>query len=195
MVSYSQYIEDIMKLGKIKTALFLLSFLVFGCYETNAQARVAFVDSEYILESMPEYRSAVKQLEDITNKWKLEIIEKKKLIDKQKAEFEVEFLLLPEAKKSEIQEEILSKEKDLEKFKQDKFGQGGELFLKRQQLIKPVQDKVFDAIQKLAKEASLDIILDKSGGVTLLYTNSKYDRSDDVLEILGVTLSPQENKK
>jgi len=183
-----------MVLSKIKIALLTIAFLGLSVSSIKAQARVAFVDSEYILESMPEYRSAVKQLEEITNTWKTEIIEKKKLIDKQKADFEAEFLLLPEAKKAEIQEELLLKEKELDKFKQDKFGQGGELFLKRQQLIKPVQDKVFDAIQKLAKEASLDIILDKSSGVTLLYANSKYDRSDDVLELLGVTLSPSENK-
>jgi outer membrane protein len=171
----------------MKRILFLVGIAValsFG--RVNAQARVAYIDTEYILDQMPEYRSAQKQLDEIAQKWKDEVQKKADEIDKLYKDYQAQWVLLPEDQRKKKEQEISDKEKALSQYKKEKFGPDGELDKKRQQLIKPVQDKVFDAVQQLAKESALDIIFDKSGAVTMLYTNAKYDRSDDVLQILGI---------
>ncbi|MDZ4839154.1 MAG: OmpH family outer membrane protein [Bacteroidota bacterium] len=170
----------------IKKIILLLTFCLGISQLSNAQARLAFVDTEYILDKMPEYKSAQKQLDDQAEQWKKEIDNRVAEIDRLYKEYQAQYALLPEADRKKKEDEISSKEKSLSEFKKQKFGTDGELFKKRQQLIKPIQDKVFDAIQKLAKENSYDFVLDKAGAVTMLYTNGKYDRSDDVLELLGI---------
>ncbi|MGZ8568397.1 MAG: OmpH family outer membrane protein [Bacteroidia bacterium] len=168
---------------------FVLAFfaLMFAAAQTaNAQARVAYIDSEYILEHMPEYRSAQKQLDEMAETWKKDIQKRVDEVDKLYKQYQAEWVLLPEEDRRKREEEISLKEKALNDYKKEKFGPEGELFKKRQLLIKPIQDKVFDAVQQLAKESAVDIILDKAGAVTIMYSNAKYDRSDDVLEILGI---------
>jgi outer membrane protein len=152
----------------------------------NAQ-RFSYVDTEYILEKMPEYKSAQKQLDDLADQWKKEIDGKVKEVDKLYKQYQAEQVLLPQEVRKKREEEILQKEDELNKYKESKFGKEGELFVKRKDLVKPIQDKVFDAIQKLAKEEDMDFIFDKSGAVTMLYSNAKYDRSDEILEMMGVT--------
>jgi outer membrane protein len=176
--------------------LILLLSIAFGLYcgKANAQARVAYIDTEYILDQMPEYRSAQKQLDESGQKWKDEVQKKAEEIEKLYKDYQAQWVLLPDDQRKKKEQEISGKEKALAQYKKDKFGPDGELDKKRQQLIKPVQDKVFDAVQQLAKEAALDIIFDKSGAVTMLYTNAKYDRSDDVLEILGINKKTDEKK-
>jgi len=178
----------------MKRLIFLLT-IAFALYSghLNAQARVAYIDSEYILDQMPEYRSAQKQLDEIAQKWKDEIQKKADEIDKLYKDYQAQWVLLPEDQRKKKEEDISTKEKALAAYKKEKFGPDGELDKKRQQLIKPVQDKVFDAVQQLAKESALDIIFDKAGAVTMMYSNAKYDRSDDVLEILGI--AKKEEKK
>lgn len=180
----------------MKRILFILalSLSVLSGYKASAQARVAYVDSEYILDQMPEYRSAQKQLDEIGDKWKAEVQKRADEIDKLYKDYQAQWVLLPEETRKKKEEEISQKEKALNDFKKEKFSPEGELFKKRQQLIKPIQDKVFDAVQQLAKQSALDIIMDKAGAVTMLYTNAKYDRSDDVLEILGINVNGN-NKK
>lgn len=174
----------------IKKLTFFLAFfaLMFTGVSANAQARVAYIDSEYILEHMPEYRSAQKQLDEMAEVWKKDVQKRVDEVDKLYKQYQAEWVLLPEEERRKREEEISQKEKALNDFKKEKFGPDGELFKKRQQLIKPIQDKVFDAVQQLAKESAIDMILDKAGAVTIMYSNAKYDRSDDVLEILGVVI-------
>lgn len=152
----------------------------------HGQARVAYVDSEYILDQMPEYKSAQKQLDAAADEWKKEIDKRAGEIDKLYKDYQAQYALLPDADKKKAEDLIGQKEKSLADYKKEKFGPEGELYKKRQQLVRPVQDKVFNAIQKLAKDNALDIIFDKSGALTMLYTNAKYDRSEDVLELLGI---------
>jgi len=169
---------------KIKFIIVAISLFLF----TNVHAqRFCYVDSEYILDKIPEYKSAQKQLDNFADEWKKEIEKMSKEIENLYKKYQAEQVILPEDLRKKKEEEILKKEDELNKYKESKFGKDGELYKKRKELIKPIQDKVFDAIQKLAKEESMDFILDKSGSVTMLYTNAKYDRSDEVLEILGVT--------
>ena len=102
-------------------------------------------------------------------------------------DYKAEEILLSAAQKKEREDAIVAKEDGMKKFEQDKFGVNGELFLKRKELIKPIQDKVFSAVQKVAKDNALDFIFDKSANMNILFSNPKYDKSDDVLDVLGVT--------
>jgi outer membrane protein len=176
--------------------IFLLLVFAFALYcgNASAQARVAYIDSEYILDQMPEYRSAQKQLDEIASKWKEDVQKKADEIDKLYKDYQAQWVLLPEDQRKKREEDISGKEKALAQYKKEKFGPDGELDKKRQQLVKPVQDKVFDAVTQLAKESALDIIFDKAGAVTMMYTNAKYDRSDDVLEILGINKKTDDKK-
>jgi outer membrane protein len=176
----------------IFTAVCLLA--AFTTQYASAQARVAYVDTDFILQQMDEYKSAQKQLDDVAEQWKKEIKQKEEAIDKAYAKYQAEWVLLPEEDRVKRENEITQMEKEKNEFVNQKFGPEGELFKKRQQLIRPIQDKVFDAVQQLAKESAVDIILDKAGATTMLYTNAKYDRSEEVLEILGVAVK-EENKK
>ncbi|TNE78329.1 MAG: OmpH family outer membrane protein [Bacteroidetes bacterium] len=172
----------------------VLILLAIFCYvaPTSAQ-RFAYVDTEYILGKMPEYASAQKQLDLLAQEWQKDIEKKKAEIQKLKSDYEAEKIFLVDEVKKQRLSAIDLKEKDLAKFQKDKFGVNGELFKKRQELIKPIQDKIFDAIQKVAKDNALDFIFDKAGSVSMLFTNPKYDRSDEVLEEMGIT--PSEDKK
>lgn len=163
----------------------LLFFTLIGFSEARAQ-RVAYVNTDYVLEKLPQYRSAQDQLDQLTKKWRRKIQQRVKEIDKLYDKYKAEKVLLPEEEKQQLQEKITQKEEALEKYKQDKFGDEGALFQKRKELIKPIQDRVFDAVQKLAEEQSLDMIFDKAGATTMLYTNARYDRSDKVLELMGI---------
>lgn len=166
----------------ILTSLIFL-FTTVGLYAQH----FSYVDTEYILDKMPEYKSAQKQLDNLAEQWKKEVDIKMKDVDKLYKQYQSEQVLLPTDMRKKKEDEILQKEDELNKFKDTKFGKEGELFQKRKELVKPVQDKVFDAVQKLAKDEGIDVIFDKAGAVTMLYTDAKYDRSDEVLEILGVT--------
>lgn len=163
----------------------LLFFTLIGFSKASAQ-RVAYVNTDYVLEKLPQYRSAQDQLDQLTKKWRRKIQQRVKEIDKLYDKYKAEKVLLPEEEKQQLQEKITQKEEALEKYKQDKFGDEGALFQKRKELIKPIQDRVFDAVQKLAEEQSLDMIFDKAGATTMLYTNARYDRSDKVLELMGI---------
>lgn len=154
-----------------------------------AQAqRFAFVDTDYILNLIPEYSSAQKQLDLLAYEWQKELEQKRLGIDKMRADYEAEKIFLVDDVKNQRLADIASKEKELLSFQQQKFGVNGELFKKRQELIQPIQDRIFDAIQKVAKDNALDFIFDKAGGVSMLYTNPKYDRSEDVLEEMGIVV-------
>ena len=172
-----------MKSLKITTSI-LLSAL-FTSNISFAQS-FSYVDTEYILDKIPEYKSAQKQLDELAENWKAEIRVKVQEVDNLYNAYQAEQVLLPDEIRKKRENEILKKEDELNKLKEAKFGKEGDLFKKRKELIKPIQDKVFDAIQKLAQNEGIDFVFDKSGAVTMLFVNAKYDRSDEVLEILGI---------
>lgn len=160
-------------------------FILFCSTGIQAQ-RFAYIDTEYILKQMPEYNSAQKQLDLLAFEWQKEIEQKKAEIEKLKAEFEAEKIFLIDDVKNQRLADIAKKERELTVYQVQRFGVEGDLFKKRRELIQPIQDRIFDAIQKVAKDNALDFLFDKAGGVTMLYTNPKFDRSEDVLEELGV---------
>ena len=181
-------------LSRLTKSILALSFVFIFSGSLSAQ-KFSYVDTDYILEQMPDYRSAQKQLDDVAEKAKAELLKKKEEIDKLKTSYEAENLLMPEDIRKKKEDEILLKTKEYDQFKKDKFGADGELFKKRQELVKPIQDKVFDAVQKVAKENIQDFIFDKAGAVTILYSNPKYDRSDEVLELLNAAANTKSGKK
>jgi outer membrane protein len=172
----------------MKKYLVLIALSLLLSATTNAQ-RFAYVDTEYILDLMPEYRSAQKQLDQLSEDWQKEIEKKQQAIDRMYKDFQAEQVLLTEDLRKKREQEIRDREKELKDYRNQKFGYEGELFKKRQELIKPIQDKVFDAIQKVAKQSALDFIFAKSGEFMMLYTNAKYDKSDEVLTELGVAVN------
>jgi outer membrane protein len=159
--------------------------ITFFSYNASAQ-KFAYVDTEYILTQIPAYKSAQLQLNELSLEWQTEIDQKFAVIDQLRKQYEVEKVLLTKDMQSSREKEILDKSQAAQKLQQDKFGFEGELFTKKTELIRPIQDKLYDAINKVAKNNGLDFIFDKSGDMLMLVSNSKYDRSDEVLEELGV---------
>lgn len=155
--------------------------------------KFAYVDSEYILGQMPEYRSAQKQLDDLAQQWQKELDDKMAEVEKMYREYQDEKILLTEEVRQRRERAIDDKEKAAKDFQKAKFAADGELYKKRMELIKPIQDKVFDAIQKVAKKGGYDFIFDKAGEVVMLYSNAKFDMSDNVLQEMGIT--PKEEVK
>lgn len=163
---------------------------------TNSQAqKFAFVDTEYMLGQMPEYKAAQKRLDDMSAEWQKEIEKRLTEIDKMYKDYQAEQVVLTQDQQQKKQQEIVDKEKGLKDYQKSKFGQGGELEKKKQELIKPLQDKIFDAVQKIAKQRGFDFIFDKNGEMVMLVANIKYDLSIEVLEQMGYTVSDDPNKK
>lgn len=165
-----------------------LSLFMLTSSIANAQ-KFAYVDSEYILAQMPSYKSAQKQLDDISKEWQQDVDAKFIEIDKLYKQYQAEKVLLTKDMQTKRENEIIEKERTAKKYQNEKFGYQGGLFNKRAELIKPIQDKVYSAINKVAKSNGLDFIFDKSGDVLMLVSNPKYDRSDEVLEELGVIVT------
>lgn len=168
----------------MKKLFFLVVVFALFSFNSNAQ-KFAYVDTDYILENMSEYRDAQEILDKLSLEWQKEIETKFSEIDKMYKNFQAEAVLLPEDIKKKRQDEIITKEREAKDLQKKRFGKDGDLFKKRQELIKPIQDKVYDAIESIANSSGYAFIFDKSSSTTMLYTNTKFDRSDDVLEKLG----------
>lgn len=148
--------------------------------------RYAVIDSKFILEKLPDYKDAQSKLDQFSVMWQQEIDQKQAALDKMVKDYEAEQVMLTDALKKKREDELYNKEKELRDLQKKRFGFEGDLFKKRMELIKPVQDKVYNAIQKLALEKQYDFILDKSEGITVIFADPKLDRSADVLRNLGV---------
>lgn len=166
--------------------LFALSFTLLSSISSKAQ-KFAYVDSEYILAQMPAYKTAQAKLDELSKNWQAEIDTKFEEVDKMYKSYQAEKVLLSKDMQTKRENDIIAKEREAKKLQNDKFGYEGELFKKRQELIKPIQDKLFESINKVAKQNGLDFMFDKSGDMLMLVVNKKYDRSDEVLEDLGIT--------
>ena len=158
-------------------ALFSISF--------SFAQKWAYVDTEYILANIPEYKAAQSELDRISAEWQKEIEAKYTEIDRLKGSFEAEKILLTDDMKKKRLDEIAEKEKEAKDLQKEKFGVDGELFKKRQELVKPIQDKVFNAIKAYAEKGLYVAIFDKASDLTILYSSPKYDKSDDILVALG----------
>lgn len=167
-----------MKKIALFAAIVLMASLSFG-------QRFAYIDSDYIMDNIPEYKAAEQELERISVEWQREIEQQFSEIDRLYREYQAEAPLLPEEMRRQREESIIQRERQAKELQMKRFGRDGDLFKKRQELIKPIQDKVYEAIEEIATRGNYAVIFDKSGGLTMIYTDVRYDLSDEVLQRLG----------
>jgi outer membrane protein len=170
-------------------------FLIFGLLllgQISYAQKFGYVDSEFILSKMPAYTAAQKEVDKLSENWQRDIENRYKEIDKLYKSYQAEEVLLTEEMKKKRQSAIEEQEKEVKEYQKRIFGFEGQLFRKRQELIKPIQDEVYDAIEKVAKQKQLQIVFDKSGALVMLYTNPVHDYTEYVLEALGLA-SPEKN--
>lgn len=160
-----------------------------------AAQRFAYVDTEYILQNIPEYKTKQNQLDELSVTWQGEIEQMYAAIDKLYKDFQAEQILLTEEMKRKRQDQIIEKEKEARGKQKQRFGPDGDLFKKRQEFVKPIQDKVYRAIKDVATARGYSVIFDKSGSLTMLYTDAKYDISDQILQEMGFTAKESKDSK
>ncbi len=162
----------------------LFALLILFSFQAFSQ-KFAYVDTDYILANLPEYTSAQKQINEISIKWQKEIEEKLAEVDKMYKDYQVEKILLSEEMRIKKEEDIIKKEKEAKELQKKRFGQGGDLFKKQQELIKPIQDKVYNAIVEISETKGYAMVFDKAGSTTVIYSQKRYDISNDVIKQLG----------
>lgn len=170
---------------KLKPYIVLLSFILcFGMAFAKDQS-IAFIDMAYILKNLPQYEQANEQLTMLSKRWQKEIDVAQQEARVMTTNYQTEQIFLSEAMRREREQEIVKKEQEVLELKRKYFGQEGELYKKREALIKPIQDEIYNAIQDLANEKKIDIVKDRSADPALIYMSSKLDISDQVLHKLG----------
>tara|TARA_B100000902_G_scaffold365033_1_gene385570 strand:- start:28855 stop:29361 length:507 start_codon:yes stop_codon:yes gene_type:complete len=147
--------------------------------------KFAYVDSDYILKKIPEFIQAEEKINKLSSNWQSEIENAYIEIEKLYRNYQNEQVLLTNEMKTKREEEIIEKEKEVQSLQKKYFGIEGELYKKRQELIKPIQDRIYDAIQQLAINNKYSIIFDSSSDLIMLYTNPDLDKSDKVIELMG----------
>lgn len=165
----------------------IVTLLLAVACGTAAQAqRYCVIDSKYILERIVEYKDAQTQLDRLSKTWQDEIDSRMAEVERMYKAYQAERAMLSDDMRKKREDEIVAKEKGAKDLQKQRFGYEGDLFKKRQEMVKPIQDRVYNAVQKMATTRAFEFVLDKAGGVTLFYADPKLDRSDDVLKLLGI---------
>jgi len=152
------------------------------------QQRNGYIDSEYILGNIPEYKEAQKELDRLAANWQKDIEKRFASIDSMYKKYQVEAITLPENLKQKREEAIIKAEQDAKDLQKKRFGKDGDLFKKREELVKPIQDRVFNAIEAIAKDRGYAFIFDVAGSMTIVYADPKFDLNDMVMQRLGITV-------
>lgn len=168
----------------MKKTLVLIAFIC-AAFAGQAQ-RYAIIDTKYILSKIPEYKDADTKLQQIGAQWQKEIDDKQAALDKMYKNYDAEQFMLTDELKKKREDELFVREKEVRDLQKKRFGYEGDLFKERQKLVKPVQDKVYNAVQKLAISKAYDFVLDKSEGITIIFADPKLDKSEDVLREMGI---------
>lgn len=171
---------------------FILTIAIVMVSMSGMAQKYAYVDTDFILENIPEYNEAQEKINELSEQWQKEIETRYEIIDQKKKAFQEEALLMPDEMKKKKQAEIESMEKGAIALQKKRFGVNGDLFNKRKELIKPIQDRVFDAIQTIANKMKISFIFDKANQSTLLFADPRFDRSENVLLEMGI--NPNANK-
>ena len=174
-----------------KSYLFIILFLISSFIFSQRGIKIGYIDTEYILENLPEYNQISKRLEEKAAAWKKEIEERARKIELKKESLKSERILLTSEMIEESEQEILIDEEELSEYQQKRFGPRGDLIIQKQQLIQPIQDQIFNAIRELAQSRNYDFIFDKSADIVMLYSNKRYDVSDQILR----TITRANNRK
>lgn len=186
--------QSMKKFSFISKTTFLLSLacILFGFNTAKAQ-KVGYVDTEYILQNIPEYQDAQNEIEEYSKLWQEEIEEKYSEVDKLYKAYQADAVLLPEDLRQKREQEIISFEREIKELQKKRFGSEGELFQKRQELIKPIQEKIFNAIEQIATKRNYGFVFDKAGGPVIMFVDAKYDISDEVLDQIGSIMGVRGN--
>lgn len=166
--------------------LLLLTAILAGAFTWAHAQRYAVIDSHYILEKMPDYGKAQARLDVIAKQWQQQIDSTFQQADQLYKQYQAEKVMLTDTLRRKREDEIMQVEKQARDLQKERFGYQGDLFKQRETLIKPIQDQIYNAVQKLAAQHLYDFVLDKSGGISLFYADPKLDKSDEVLQILGI---------
>ena len=169
----------------MKKLLFVILTVFASAVSVSAQ-RYAIIDTKYILDKIPAYKDADKRLADLSGQWQKEIDTKQAELDQMYKNFDAEQYMLSDELKKKREDQLFQKEKEVRELQKKRFGYEGDLFKERQKLVKPVQDKVYNAVQKMAVNRGYDFILDKSEGITVIFADPKLDKSEEVLRELGI---------
>ncbi len=175
-----------MRKSKIMKKLLIACCCVLLVSGSVIAQRYAIIDTKYILDKMPEYKDADTKLQQISDQWQKDIDTRQAQLDKMYKDYDAEQYMLSDELKKKREDELFNKEKEVRDLQKRRFGYQGDLFTERQKLVKPIQDKVYNAVQKIAAARSYDFILDKSEGITVIFADPKLDKSDDVLHELGI---------
>jgi len=167
----------------IKKAMFVVIIASISSFSADAQ-KIAYVDVNKILNSMKEYKTAQKQIDDLAAKWRREIAEEYDQIKGMYNRYQAEQVLLSDEVRRQKEEEIMNKEKEVRDMQKQKFGPEGALFKKRQELVAPIQEQVYTAIENFANDKGFDFIFDKGSASGMLFSNARYDKTDDILKEL-----------
>ena len=168
-----------------KSCFFIILFLSSTFVFAQRGIKIGYIDTEYILENLPEYNQISKRLEEKAADWKKEIEERTRKIELKKESLKSERILLTSEMIEELEEEILIDEEELSEYQQKRFGPRGDLIIQKQQLTQPIQDQIFNAIRELAQSRNYDFIFDKSADIVMLYSNKRYDVSDQILRTIN----------
>lgn len=168
----------------MKRILSILTGIALFAGLATAQ-KYAFVDTEYILNNIPSYKAAQEQLDKTSEEWQKEVESQYAEIEQMYKDYQAERVLLTDDMRKKREDEIINKEKTVKDLQKKYFGQDGALFKKRQELVKPIQDDIYEAVKDIATESGYAVIFDSSSGPTMLYFNPRYDVSDEVLQKLG----------
>lgn len=177
---------------KNTAALLVVLFAVFSFNTLQAQ-KIGYVDTEYILQNIPEYQDAQNEIEELSKQWQQEIEDKYDKIDQMYKDYQADAVLLPEDLRQKREQEIVDFEQEVKALQKKRFGNEGDLFKKRQELIKPIQEKIFNAIEEIANTKNYGFIFDKASGPVIMYVDSKYDISDEVLDQIGSIMGVRGN--
>ncbi|HRK28782.1 MAG TPA: OmpH family outer membrane protein [Chitinophagales bacterium] len=168
-----------------KVAVFLA--FIFAVAQVAQAQTIGFVDSEGILAKLPAYKKAQDQVNSIVDTWNKEIQQRYKNIDDAYKSFQAEQVLLSATEKAKREQEIVDMEKQTRDLQKQRFGPNGDLQAKREELVKPIQDEVYAALEKVAARKKVDFVFDKSASANMLFANPKFDLTDDVLKELGIS--------
>ena len=168
----------------MKKMFFLLGLLLLTSALATAQ-KYAFVDSEYIRKNIPAFTTAQEQLDKLSKQWEKEVSDGYAVVEQMYKSYQNEAVLLSQDKKTKREEAIIAKEKSMKDLQNKYFGMEGDLFKKREELVKPIQDEILKAIKEIAVDGSYAVIFDTAAGGNILFANPKFDISDQILEKLG----------
>jgi outer membrane protein len=146
------------------------------------QVKIGFINSEAIMDQLPEAQEAQRQLDELVSEWQGELTQRQRTWQRKFEEYDKMKLIMSDQRRAEAERELMELDRDIADYRNRIFGQDGELFRKQEELIRPIQDRIFLAIQEIAEEEAYDYVLDQSGDILLMYANEQYDLTQKVLQ-------------